>query len=294
MIKSYENFIKETETVKTDKELREYTLTHMNDDFFQLRSKDFFKEFNVTPYKKEVLEKLKDAYDNLVEAVESEKVERLYSAVTKAELLDFNYGKVFQTKFSLVNIPELDANLSNEQKNTLATSEKDFLLNDFSQLPTKTKNEIIRQLSDRAEVLCCVIEALFYYVRKIDKDNYYDGLSRDEVIEAYDEVIEKASKDEHFSFEGPFSDIVTRAEIDQDSEKAYWICEKDLKKFAIMATISTKNLYSEEEIGGTKGLKFSLILVDSKTTEKDFSYFSIDELPKRIKLFYDKILKKQK
>jgi hypothetical protein len=147
-------------------------------------------------------------------------------------------------------------------------------------------------MRERAEILCVVIEALFYYIRAIDLDNFYQGESKEEILEKYQESVEKAAKEASFSFEGPFSDISTKSTIDAETETAFWICEKDTRKFSVRATISPAELRAEDGIGGTSGLKFSISKINEKSLEKDFNFFGLPELASRVKLFYTKVLKK--
>ena len=290
-IKRYYDFLNEAEEIKVSKETREFILTHMHDSFFQIKSKYFFKEFSVEPYKKEIIEKLKSMFYILVEAIEKDDIIKLYDGVIKAELIDYSYGNIFNSKFSLVNIPELSVQLTDDQKKNIQTSEKEFLLNDYSGLSKKTKGDILETLSERAQVLCCVIEALFYFIRTNDKENHYNGMTLTEILEEYEKIIHDSSKDVGFSYEGPFGDKKMSSSMSDDSEKCYWSCEKDLKKFVIFSTISIKELHSEDNVGGTKGLKFSLCLPDSNVDGSDYNYFNVDELSNRIELFFKKILK---
>lgn len=290
-IKTYDDFLSESENIKVKKELKEFTLTHLHDAVFQIKSGDYFKEFSVTPYKDETRDKLKSTFNRLIDAIDQENVSTLYSNVSSAEMLDYKYGNVFPSKFSLMLIPELTVDLTDEQMIALKGSEKDFLLNEFSQLPKRTKDDILIELTDRAQILCCVIEALFYYIRTIDKANFFNGLSTDEIVEDYEKVIEESSKEESFSYDGPSSDPVMKTPLAADSTKAYWLCEKNLKKFVIFGTIAVKDLHAEENIGGTSGLKLSVSLPDDKSPEKDYNYFNLTELTKRVQMFYKTIKK---
>jgi hypothetical protein len=292
MISTFNQFISESDNIKVEKELREYTLSHINDAAFQLKSKNFFKDFSVIPYKKETTDKLKSQFEKLIDAIEKQDVYKLYDVIIKAQSIDYSYGNVFPTKFTLSIIPEIDINLNDDQLAALKSSEREFLLNNFSQLSKDTRTEILDELLTRAEVFACVIEALFYYIRTINKDDFYDGMSIDEIIDTYEKSIKEASKTKSFSFTGPSSNPDMQTDINDESKVAYWFCEKDLKKFIIKGTISIKDLYSEESIGGTKGLKFSIILPGVKMAEKDFNYFNLNELEKRVELFNTKILKK--
>ena len=289
---SYKEFLNETETVKLDKELREYVLTHVKDDRFQLKSKDYYKEFSVLPYKSEILNKLHVIQDELAKAVESHNIQQLYRSVTDAERISYPYGNTFTSHFSLSSIPELTTTLEPDQQRDLATSEREFLLNQFASLGQSTKDEILEALRERAEILCAVIEALFYYVRTIDKDKFYDGLSREEIIDEYKTAISDASKKESFSFDGPFGDNESKIALDSESRTAFWYCEKNMKKFFIQGTISPKELYAEENVGGTKGIKLSLSTTEDKNPPKDYSFFEKLDLANRIKSFYTNILKK--
>lgn len=289
---TFEKYLLESENVKLDKDLREYTLTHKSDSFFLIKSKDFFREFSVTPYSGEIIKVLPDVQKKLEKAIETLNVNDLYSSIIKAEVVSYDYGKVFTSKFTLSSVPDLTLHLQPEQLDVLNSSEREFLLNNFSQLNREAKDLIISEMRDRAEILCVVIEALFYYIRTIDLDNFYQGKSREEILETYQEAIEKASKEASFSFEGPFADISTKSQVDPETETAFWICEKDTRKFSIRATVSPVELRAEDNIGGTSGLKFSISKINEKSLEKDFNFFGVPELASRVKLFYTKVLKK--
>lgn len=291
MIKSFEDFLGESENVKIDKDLREYTLTHKSGSIFEVRSGDFYRQIDVAPYKSETIESLKAVHEKLSTAIETLNVNLLYQAVNKAEMIPYSYGNVFTSKFDLRNVADLSMELEDEQAEVLQKSIPEFLLNVFSQLNKNTKDLVISELRERAEVLCVVIEALFYYIRTVDTDNFYNGMSSDEILEKYKEEVLKASKEAHFSYEGPFSSY-TRGEIVKDTKTAVWICKKDMKEFYITATINPKDLKSEANIG-EKGLKFSISLENGAVEEKDFNYFDLVELPSRVELFDKKILKKR-
>jgi hypothetical protein len=252
---TFEKYLLESENVKLDKDLREYTLTHKSDSFFVIKAKDFFREFSVTPYSGEITKVLPDVQKKLEKAIETLNVDELYSSITKAEVVSYDYGKVFSSKFTLTSVPDLTLHLQPEQLDVLNSSEREFLLNNFSQLNREAKDLIISEMRERAEILCVVIEALFYYIRTIDLDNFYQGESREEILENYQDAIEKAAKEVSFSFDGPFSDISTKAQVDPETETAFWICEKDTQKFSIRATVAPIELRAEDNIGGTTGLK---------------------------------------
>ena len=289
----YKEYIVEAEKVSLDKDLREYTLTHVKEDRFTLKSNDFYKEFSVLPYKKELLEKFKSLHYEISKSLEKIKAEDLYALIDKAENLPYTYGNIFTSKFTLSSVPDLATNLDPEQQRMLASSEREFLLNNFSQLDKSTKTAIIESLRERAEIICCVVEALFYYVRTIDKDNFYNGMSSSEIVEEYEKHVKKSSKEENFSFSGPYDDTEGQNSLTDESRTAFWRCEKDMKKFFIQATVNPKELYSEENVGGTTGLKFSLLIGD-KTPMKEYAFFNIEELSNRIESFYKNILKKKR
>ena len=291
-IKNFEKFLLESK-VKLDKELREYSLTHKTEALFQVKSRDFFKEFSVKPYNSESLKALPSAQKSLEKAIETLDVNALYSAITKAEAVPYDYSNVFTSKFSLKGIAGLSLNLEPEQSRMLNSSEKEFLMNDFSSLNKETKDLVIAEMRDRAEILCVIIESLFYYVRSIDTENFYGGINEDEIVKSYEEEIEKASKEVAFSYEGPFSDISTKKDVKEKDEKAYWLCEKNTKKFVISAVISPKKLHSEENVTGEAGLKFSILKDTERIAVENFNSFNIADLSSRIAIFYDKILKKK-
>jgi hypothetical protein len=288
----FDEFLNEEEKVKLDRELREYTLNHINDDRFQLKSDDYYKEFSVLPYKAELLDKMKSVHEQLVESIEKMNIQDLYKAIYRAESLPYPYGNAFTSKYTLSIVPELLPSLDADQKQALANSEQEFLLNNFSQLGKEIKDQVLETMRERAEVLCAIIEALFYYVRTIDKDNFYQGMNTEELIEEYDAAIEKASKETSFSYDGPTADTKGEVELTPETRVAYWECEKNMKKFIIQATVLPSELYSEDNIGGTTGLKFSLLSTEDKNPAKGYDYFNIDELSARVKEFYNNILKK--
>jgi hypothetical protein len=286
---SFLDFINEAEDVKLDKELREYTLTHVKDSMFQLRSPDYYKEFSVTPYKTEVLDKLKSAHEKLVSSIDELDASKLFDSVSGAELLDYSYGGVFPTEFSLAEVPEITMNLTDEQLSTFNTSPREFLLNNYSQLNKETKEKILDTLRERAEVLCAVVEALFYFIRTEDKENYYDGLNRDEILAEYDKAIEEVSKRLSFSYDGPFSDLA-RSPLSEDSVTAFWECRKNEKEFNISGTILPQELYAEENISKTKGLRLSLSGKGDTQPVEGYGFFEVGKLQDMVNQFYEKEL----
>jgi len=297
-IKSYNDFfvtdfeLSESEEVKLDKSLREYELQHKSGDLFIVKSDDFQKEFFVKPYNSESVKLLPDVQERLEKAIQTLNVEDLYNSIKAAERIPYEFGKIFTSLFDFKNVPELSISLDPDLQRTLQSSEKEFLMNNFNQLNKETKDLVISTMRERAELLCVSIEALFYFLRSEDKDKFYQNLSSDEILKIYKEKVEEAAKESQFSVEGPFSDIKTKAQIDETSETAFWECEKDQKTFIIKATISPSKLHSEDNIGGTSGLKFSLSVSGKPENDDDFNFFSIEELKDRAKLFNSKILKK--
>jgi len=282
----------ESEKVTLERNLREYVLTHKSDDNFQLKSNDLLKEFSVLPYKSETIEKLKTLHTKLVNSIQTLEIKELYSSIIQAESIPYDYGNIYPTKFSLKEVPELMTSLDDNQLEDLKKSSREFLLNNFSQLGKDIRDSIVDELKERAEVLCVVLEALFYYIRTKDKDNFYEGENIDEIMEKYQEAINSASKVAGFSADTPVSDPTKLTPINNESNKAYWKCEKNMKTFYIVGTINVKTLYKEDSAGGIKGLKLSFTTENAIETHPDFSFFNIDELPTKIETFYNKILKK--
>jgi len=282
----------ESEKVTLERNLREYVLTHMGEDKFQLKSDDLLKEFSVLPYKSETVEKLKSFHNKLVNSIQTLEIKDVYSSIIEAESIPYDYGNIYPTKFSLKEVPELMTSLDDDQLNDLKKSSREFLLNNFSQLGKDIRDSIIDELRERAEVLCVVLEALFYYIRTKDKDNFYEGENFDEIVEKYQEAINDASKSSGFSFDTPVSDPTKLTPINNESSKAYWKCEKNMKVFYIVGTLNIKSLYKEDSAGGIKGLKLSFTTENTTETHPDYSFFDISELAKKIETFYNKILKK--
>ena len=290
--KNYHQFLSES-NVKLDKELREYALEQKSDALFSVKSASFQKEFQVTPYNSESLKLLPDIQDSLEKAVETLDVNDLYNSITRAERVPYSYGNIFSSPFNLKNIPGLSIHLQPEQQKDMESSEREFLMNSFSGLNRETKDLVIDSLRDRAELLCVAIQALFYYIRTIDTDKFYQKMDVDEILETYQEEIDQASEKESFSFEGPYSKLENDESIKDDSVTAFWKCEKNQKSFVIRATISPSQIKSEDSISGAVGLKFSLSKDIEILDEKDFNFFNYRELASRVKLFNTKILKKK-
>jgi hypothetical protein len=259
---------------------------------FSVKSLSFQKDFSVTPYNNESIKILPDIQDSLEEAISSLDVNDLYNSITKAERVPYSYGNIFPSTFTLKSVPELNMKLQPEQQRNMESSEREFLMNSFSGLNREIKDLIIDSMRDRAEILCVVIQALFYYLRTIDSSKFYQKMSSHEILDLYKEEIVKTSKKESFSFEGPFSNLDNNATISDDSIVAYWKCEKDQKTFIIKATISPLQL-KMEDANGPVGLKFSLSINKEQNKEKDFNLFDYRELASRVKLFNSKILKKK-
>ena len=287
---NFNEFVNEDEKVRLQRELREYKLKHVSDDHFQVKSKDLYKEFSILPYKSESLDKLKIAHKKLVDSIDVLHPIELYNAIEYTEKIDYKFGNVFPSKISLKNIPSLSMNLEDNVSKELEQSQHKFLVNSFSTLPKEIRDDIKQYLLERAELYCIVIEALFYYIRLTDKDQFYEGKSTDELLKEYENLIQDASTDISFSFKGPFSDSSNEHHLEDDSLFAFWKCEKDKKEFYIRATVNTKELYSEKHIGGTEGIKFSLGLIGNNKPLKDFSFFDVKNLKSSIETLLKKFL----
>jgi hypothetical protein len=179
-------------------------------------------------------------------------------------------------------------NLDDEQMRAFTTSAKEFLLNNFSQLNKETRENITESLRERAEVLCAVIEALFYYIRTVDKENYYDNMNRDEILNEYEDAIEKSSKLVGFSVEGPFADT-SLSPVSEDTRVAFWKCKKDQKAINVFGTILPKELYAEDQISENKGLRLSISEEDNTQPMEGFAYFGLEELDEKVKEFFDRM-----
>lgn len=290
-MKTFDEFIIENENVKLDSDLHEYELMHKSDDMFQVKSGDFFKEFSIKPYNTESIKVLPGIQSILEKAIEKKDPNDLYSAIKKAETVPYSYGNVFSTPFTLKSISEITMNLDPEQMRMFNDSEKSFLLNSFTFLPKESKMMIVSEMIERAEILCVVIEALFYYIRSNDHEEFYEGKSREEISDEYEKIIKDASTKCSFSFIGPFSDT-SETPLTPNDSTAVWICEKNSFKFIITATVSPKELYSEKNIGGTSGMKLTLSKINDTNPLSEYSFFDMNDLEMKINKFYEKILKK--
>lgn len=287
---SYYSFVNE-EKVSLNKDLREYTLTHLSEDKFHLESGEISTDFKVSPYKNETLKDLHEVHTSILSCIDSSHVNKLYSSIIKAQSIPYDYGNVFKSKFSLTDIPEFAVSLSSEQSNSLAQSESNFLLNNFSELGKSVRDDIIKALNERSELICCVIEALFYFIRRSDKTKFYEGLDQNEIVDEYEKIVKTSSKDASFSFSGPYDDINTEISPSSKTTIVFWKCEKDSKKFYIKASVSPKLLYDESMKNGIKGLKLSLI---SKTDEVSNAIeFNASDLTNEFKTYFKKLSSKK-
>jgi len=282
---NFSEFLRESEKVDL-KKLREYTLTHMSSDRFQLKSDDFFKEFTVLPYKSEILDDLKELHSKLADSIESLDVNDLYKNVKAANNIPYNFGNIFTSGFTLSIVPDLVNSLEDSMRDSLNKSEREFLLNHFSQLDKDKKDDIIEALRERAEILCGVIQALFYYIRTEDKENYYQGMNSEEILEEYEEAIEEASRG-LFSYRGPFSNSTSETKFSNENI-AFWAAKKDMKELLIQGTVEPKLIYTEDKMSDVPGLKLSLLSKGEETPKKEYSHFPLVELKRKIEEFYNK------
>lgn len=281
---SFSEFLNEKENVRLDQDLREYVLTHLRDSSFEMRSKDFYRQFDVKPFTKEQLGALQRVHRDFQSSLTSVNPREMLSAIQASERIGYSFGGIYTAPYTLKNVPDLQTTLEDEQRRILMSSDTEFMLNVYSQLGKSMRDEIVENLRERCEVLCCVIEALFYYVRLTDKENFFQGMDRKEVCEEYSKAIEKASKEGSFSVEGPFSDTVAETPVDEKTSKAYWKCQKNLKDFRIEASLSPKDLREEENAGGVPGLKVSLIRKD-ETPEGEYFLFPVTDFVQTVKRF---------
>lgn len=272
--KSYDKFFEEQD-VKLEGQLREYELSHLSDDKFDLKSDTFQKNFSVKPYDKAVLPTLQDIYGAMISALHKHDAIEIFNKIKKAEGTNYKYGNVFNTPYSLRNVPTLLTTISDEQKKVMARSETEFMGSEYDKLTKSVKDSILASLKDRAEVLCCVIEALFYYVRLTDKDEYYNGMSKSEIVDEYKKALKNAAESVGFRYEGPI----------EEERIVIWKASLGEKEFEIRATADPVELHAEENVGGTQGLKFSITENGSKLPEKDFAFFKIEELADKVKNF---------
>lgn len=280
MFKSFNVFLKESETVKLKKELSEYTLVELSDGNFSLASDKINRHFSVLPYKSEVADKIRNLYPSMIDALDNLHVVEMYNEIEKAERLDYNYGGLFRVKANLEEA--VGVSFTTEQLSELRNSQKRFLLNNFSGLSKDTRDLITDYLRHRLEILCVVIQALFFYIRKHDKKNFFNGLNKGEIIEKYEEAMKNASEKDSFNFEGPYKNATSKDDINDDADVAFWHCEKGGIKFILKGTISPKSLYDEERVGGIKTFKMSICEDGSETTKEEFSTIDVENLEEKI------------
>lgn len=293
MIKSFNNFLKvfsskqginESE-VELKKKLKEYTLTHLTGPLFKVESEDFQKEFSVEPYGKEILKTLPEVRSKLEEAISKKDASELYKSIKIAERVPYEYGNITDSEFNLSQVPDLMVSIPDDLKRVAVSSEREFLYNNFNELNKEQRDSLVSVLSERAELICVSIEALFYFRRLNDKTEYYNEMNWEEILDEYQAKIEESTKEANFSADGPYSNFKTKSDVKNDSLRAYWICEKDQSKFFIFCTVSPEKLHAEDTIGGISGLKFSISKDGENPKEDDFNFFPVTELTTRVKLF---------
>lgn len=272
---NYEKFF-ESEELKLKRELKEYELEYLSDDNFSLKSKNFSKNFAVQPYDKETLPKLQEIYSTTIFALERENPTDIYAKISEAETVNYKYGGVFTSHYSLFEVPELLTTINPEQKKLLEKSQFEFLKSEYEKLPKSLKNSILIEVSERAEIICCIIEALFYFVRLTDKNTYYNGLSKSEILETYQKAIDSSKEELGFRVESPTS---------VENSYSVWKCKLGDKEFEIRATSDPKELHAEDNVSGIAGLTFSIVKSASSLPTKDYSFFKIDQLTSKIRSF---------
>ena len=271
----------EEQEVELEKELREYELTYNGDDNFTVTNGTLFKSFNVTPYDKGQYESYKGVHGALFYALHREKAYEIYKAIKGAEMIEYHFGNIFAGPYTLNEVAELTTSLTPEMQEKIKENEKEFLKEYYKDLGKEIRQKIYASLETRAELMLCVLEALFFWVRENDEDHFYDGMSKEEIIHNYNFYINKTITS--LGIESPqMMDAEIRSELfSADSKFALWVLKYDGADIYVTATVEPKELRSEDNIQGLKGMNFSLETDKIKT--KVFKNFECSKLSAMVK-----------
>ncbi len=257
-----------------------YNIKYINSNIFLITGGKIYKEFRVPFLDEYALDKLNFYYNQLIDYTNSKDPYILYNVIKNIEMLHNFFIDVQPDKFSIKNNQDIIDSLSENEKKSLLSSEDQFLLTDYNDLDEDVQDKIFEYIKNRAEYMCCVIEAIFYYQRKINKKKYYNMNDIYEIFNKYQDKISELSKYYKFIYNGPYKDINNSnliTAIDKTIEYIYYDCIYENKNFIIRCVTSIDELYRLENITGLKGLKYT-ILNEYGNEEDDYENINEDNI----------------
>lgn len=279
---SFTQFLLEKE-VPLSSPIEDYTVKDMSNGKFEMNWGGAPYIFSVNPVPKD-LDTYRKVFYTLINSIQSSIPSKMYEAVEEAQALPFKFGNIFSSSLSLSNVKDLEINLTDSQKNTLKTSETEFLENDFASLPKETKNDIIEYLKDLAERAAVVLECLFYYTRTGDEKNFYQSQNFDSLVDSYTDIVDNAQEKKKFILDGPFDSYNSNEPVQFQVDYIYWKMEnkKTSKRYVLRATTSPELLNTEDKIGKKLGLTLGILDEKGNEISDDLTRFPAEELEDRI------------
>jgi hypothetical protein len=284
-ILSFNQFLLEKE-IPLSADLKEYTVNDLGEGKFSVEIDGVEKQFSVTPVP-ENLQDYKEVFFELMKSLDEENPAKMYAVIKKIENMSYDFGNMLSTSLSLSNVKELSISLTDTQKSVMMASEEEFLKSEYDSLDRNIKSSILQYLKDLAQRYAIVLEALFYYTRSGNEQDFYEGMNFETILQEYQNVIDKCSEKHGIVYDGPFSDLTNKNQIDSPVDYAYWKAEEKSsgKKWILRATTSPAFLNSEENIIGKKGLNFTFLDEDEKEIAENFTSFPSYELEKKAEQF---------
>lgn len=277
----YFKLLEDEQVPLKEETLVEYELIHTGDDHFILKGNEIYKLFDVLPYETSDVELLKGIHGALIAALDRGQAYEIFKTIKYAEETTYHYGNLVPGKFTLNIVPELAVSLNDKQTESFKNSEQEFIKNNFKDLPKELKQAILSNMQLRGQLLLCSLEALFFYIRENDIDNFYDNMDKSEILSNYKRYVKEAASKLGFEMSKAYDASFPEELFTTDSKVALWKIIYKNTNINITATVDPKELRSEENIMGIKGFNFSL--KTEKTDSNDFKGFELDKLTEKIK-----------
>lgn len=271
----------EDEQVDLEGQLVQYELIHTGEDHFILKGEELYKVFNALPYDKNEIELLKGIHGALLASLDRGNPLEIYKSIKYSEESSYDFGGLVSGKYTLNNVPELSVSLDDKQIEKFKLSEKDFIKEDLKSIGKELRQLIVKNLETRAQMLLCGLEALFFYVRENDEEDFYESMTKEEILAKYRSFVKEAASTLGFDNSKTYDAQFPEELFNTDSKFALWKITYKNVNIQITATVDTKELRSEDNISGLKGLNFSL--KTDKVDDKEFKGFALEDLSEKIK-----------
>jgi hypothetical protein len=255
--------------------VRTTTLEHKGNAQFLIQGKDIHREIVVTPIPEDLGILIKKASD-LATALKNDDNVEIYRCIQEVLKFKYDFTKIMSSSLSLSNVPQMSTVCTPEQMQKIENFPAEFLKEDLPKLPRETREETVSYIRQAAEQLVCVTEALVYYTKNVDKENYYAGMNREEIVKQYEKALKPIESLGKVS--GPFEGVSGETKFSLESDFAIWKIERDSKKIFVKATISPSLLRAEGEMDKEKGLSFAVLDANGEqSSENTFPLNSLRE-----------------